>query len=843
MKSNFSQAVAILKRMAALANSDECFFYELVITSKSPCAPYTIGAIKHNINLAEIMQRPDCFHNDDAYAKKMEHDRWSNNYTSPRSREIFDCHYIKYDTVFHDTEFNVKILFFSLKSPEFLIPSVIKSDNQIIGIIRSHIMIQHNLTMPVYHNYRIELLCKEIAVDAFLDLRYNAHPACKTDLYPYQRDSIGWAIDLESRITSSTSSISSRMTIEFTDHKLFHLPPLGLIFDYDQSNKDDCFIRYGELPRVRIYGGIIADEVGLGKTVQALSLALSVPGVKTIIIVPNHIKDHWQNEMTKHFHPGVFDGLVMLATFTEAIAIPDDTIMQFQRIIVDELAELYAEARMENSKLFTRLCRLGNFQYRWGITATPFVDDGAMYNIIRFLLGNYNITRKVAGNYSYVQEHFKPFFRKNTKANVQKYLQLPEIVMNNIGLMFSAQERAILNAMEMDAGTYTIEDRLKIISNAMLEVTNTDKNVITVEELQQLTVQRFQQKIDEAVDNLKSLEFKRDNVKKRLAYLIDRSQNPNFGTSKVASVQTAEDKRIDARSLVELDDSSAEFFRSFQHGDFDNIRREMLDRIKHIEAEIENANIILSRRRIVHSRYSELTARLADIIKSVKTAPVASATSNASAAELADDDFESMDTDKSCPICMDSYSDQVVLFINCGHCFCPRCFERCHKERPNTCPMCRSPASVGEINYIGTSNETITSTKNYEIMRLLNAPEFASERFLVFTRFDKFIKPLINFLTTSHVSALPLDDFKTASQELKDSTRVILMSANSNASGSDMTFMRNVIIIEPFDNYVYGKEIEKQLIGRVHRINQSLQVNVYRLYVRDTIEEAIYALG
>lgn len=820
----FHKQSTVLTTMAALDNSTECFFYELIITSKSPCAPYTIGALKNSINLVEIMQRPDCFHNEVAYAKKMEYDVWSNNYTSPRSREIFDCHFIRYEDTFHEIEFNIKILFFSLKQPDLLIPIVIKGDNQIISIIRNHIMIHHNLTTPAYHNYRIEMLCKEIAVDAFLDLRYINHPACTTNLYPYQRDSINWAINME----------SSKIEIEYTEHKLFHLHQLGLIFDYDLSNQEDCFIKYGNLPRVRVYGGIIADEVGLGKTVQALSLALSLPGIKTIIIVPNHIKDHWQREMTKHFNAGVFDDTVMLVTFTEAMALADDVLKQFQRLIVDELAELYAIMRAENHKLFARLCKLGNFQYRWGITATPFVDDSAMYNIIRFLLGNYNIARKVIGNYSYMQDQFKQFFRKNTKANVQKYLQLPEIVMNNIGLMFSAQERAILNAMEMDVGTYSIEDRLRIISNAMYEATNSDKNVITVEELQQSTVLRFQQKVEEAELAVHNVEKRIENLNKRLTFLIEQKQGG-------ASAQPIEDNGIHGMQTVDdIYESSSEFFKIFHCKDYDVLKKEMTERIRHLEVELESSLMILERRKTVHQRYSELTERLAEIIQSVQSAQPQSSPND----DNDDDDFEVMDSDKTCPICMDSYKEQVVLFINCGHCFCPVCFERCHKERPNTCPMCRSAAGIGEINYIGiSSSDNITSTKNYEIMRLLKSHELASERFLVFTRFDKFIKPLINYLTSSHVNAMPLDDFKTATQEVKDSTRVIIMSANSNASGSDMTFMRNVIIIEPFDNYVYGKEIEKQLIGRVHRINQSQQVNVFRLFIRDTIEEDIYALG
>ena len=47
--------------------------------------------------------------------------------------------------------------------------------------------------------------------------------------------------------------------------------------------------------------------------------------------------------------------------------------------------------------------------------------------------------------------------------------------------------------------------------------------------------------------------------------------------------------------------------------------------------------------------------------------------------------------------------------------------------------------------------------------------------------------------------------------------------------------------MEPFEDYVYSREIEKQLIGRVHRINQDRPVNVFRLIIQGTIEEVIYS--
>lgn len=828
-----------------ITKSNQYFFYELIITSKSPCSPFTIGKVKYEINLAQLITREDCYHNDTAYARKLERDGWSNNFTSPYSRKIFDCHFIEYNEIYDSIEFYIKILFFSMKSSELLIPSIIKSDNQIIAIIRNHIMIANNIiNYPIYHNYRIELFCKEITKNQtlkneLLDLRYKGHSSCITPLYNYQRDSIKWAIDLESNLPM----------IDFTEHKLLYLDELGLVFDYNLCNGDNCFIKRDELPKAQVYGGIIADEVGLGKTIQALNLVLSREDIRTLIIVPNHIKDHWLSEMQKHFPSNPFDDNVCIVTVEEANLMSDDIMSSFHRLMVDELAELYAKGRSENHKLFTRLCGMTNFCYRWGITATPFVDDAAMYNIIRFLLGNNKIYTTAVGNYTYIQDQFKPLFSRNIKANVLQEIQLPDVIIQNAGLTFSEHERAILTAMEMDTTAFNIDDRLRIISNAMLEMTNNDKSVITVDELKKLTVQRLYEKIQTAEAYLEVLQTKLQNIQTQIKKIISLSSN----TQNTQNTQDIQEKS-------DLEHCKFDFAMSdLPKSEMKGILTQYQERERHLQSEIEAARSILARRKLVHKSYLEMTEHIDELIHSASAVSGSigaggnspsgtdSADSSDGCASATSDDEKEMDIDtminqdKMCPICYCPFSENIVLFIKCRHYFCQGCFERCHKTRPNTCPMCRTIAEVGEINYIGLENRVITSTKNTEILRILNS--HPAERYLIFTRFDKFITPLTAFLATNDISARTFDEFKASIPAVRDATRVILLSANSNASGTDMTFMHRVIIIEPFESYIYGKEIEKQLIGRVHRINQTRNVLVHRLYIKDTIEEQIYALG
>ena len=76
---------------------------------------------------------------------------------------------------------------------------------------------------------------------------------------------------------------------------------------------------------------------------------------------------------------------------------------------------------------------------------------------------------------------------------------------------------------------------------------------------------------------------------------------------------------------------------------------------------------------------------------------------------------------------------------------------------------------------------------------------------------------------------------------IQDECRVLLLSSDKNAEGINLSMFDKLIIFEPFEDHMYCKEIEKQLIARIHRIGRTKPVEVIRLITADTIEEDIYS--
>ena len=74
-----------------------------------------------------------------------------------------------------------------------------------------------------------------------------------------------------------------------------------------------------------------------------------------------------------------------------------------------------------------------------------------------------------------------------------------------------------------------------------------------------------------------------------------------------------------------------------------------------------------------------------------------------------------------------------------------------------------------------------------------------------------------------------------------DKIKVIMLSSESAASGTNLTKASQVIFIDPiYGNYKYRKDQERQAIGRAHRMGQKNIIKVVRFLIKNSVEEEIY---
>jgi SNF2 family DNA or RNA helicase len=137
------------------------------------------------------------------------------------------------------------------------------------------------------------------------------------------------------------------------------------------------------------------------------------------------------------------------------------------------------------------------------------------------------------------------------------------------------------------------------------------------------------------------------------------------------------------------------------------------------------------------------------------------------------------------------------------------------------------------------------STKIRHLLRILHreTPKHKTIVFSQFTSMLDLIEPHMRQASISFVrydGSMRPDERERALESLRSDrrTRVLLCSLKCGSLGLNLTAASRVVIVEPF----WNPFVEEQAIDRVHRLNQTVDVKVFRLTVRHSVEERIIAL-
>lgn len=157
----------------------------------------------------------------------------------------------------------------------------------------------------------------------------------------------------------------------------------------------------------------------------------------------------------------------------------------------------------------------------------------------------------------------------------------------------------------------------------------------------------------------------------------------------------------------------------------------------------------------------------------------------------------------------------------------------------------KSDASGFLHNVHGAKSKHRPSTKVRHLLRILHT-ETPKHKTIVFSQFTTMLDLIQPHLHTSGIKYVRYDGSmrndarEAALHSLRNDpkTRVLLCSLKCGSLGLNLTAASRVVIVEPF----WNPFVEEQAIDRVHRLNQTVDVKVFRLTVRETVEERIIAL-
>ncbi|KIW24765.1 uncharacterized protein PV07_10458 [Cladophialophora immunda] len=139
----------------------------------------------------------------------------------------------------------------------------------------------------------------------------------------------------------------------------------------------------------------------------------------------------------------------------------------------------------------------------------------------------------------------------------------------------------------------------------------------------------------------------------------------------------------------------------------------------------------------------------------------------------------------------------------------------------------------------------LQSTKIRNLLSILREDSH-THKYIVFSFFTSMLDLIEPFLRSHRIHYARYDgkmrnDAREASLNAlrtDPSTRVLLCSLRAGSLGLNLTAASRVVILEPF----WNPFVEEQAIDRVHRLNQTQDVKVYKITIKGTVEERILEL-
>ena len=220
-----------------------------------------------------------------------------------------------------------------------------------------------------------------------------------------------------------------------------------------------------------VLGGMLMDDMGIGKTVQLVATILGNPKPRTLIIVPKSIITQWRDEINR-FAPNltinIFDGPdrrikeadVTLAPYTLLTTKgggPDTKtalhMVQWDRVILDEAHEI----RNKSSKLFKSVCRLKT-EIKWIVTGTPVFNSMEDFVSLCLFLG---LSKSSAqGMTKQIKDIYILRRTKDDLAKINERLRLPHCHFENVELDMFPEEKSLYECVFLEAQD-TIKEAFK----------------------------------------------------------------------------------------------------------------------------------------------------------------------------------------------------------------------------------------------------------------------------------------------------------------------------------------------------------------------------------------------
>ncbi|XP_024984826.1 DNA repair protein RAD5A isoform X1 [Cynara cardunculus var. scolymus] len=206
-----------------------------------------------------------------------------------------------------------------------------------------------------------------------------------------------------------------------------------------------------------------------------------------------------------------------------------------------------------------------------------------------------------------------------------------------------------------------------------------------------------------------------------------------------------------------------------------------------------------------------------------------------------------------CPICLEAFEDAVLT--PCAHRLCRECLLSSWRSlNSGLCPVCRKEVSKQELITAPTESRFrvdveknwVESSKVSALLCELENFRLSGSKSIVFSQWTAFLDLLQVPLSRNKISFARLDGTLNQQQREKvikqfseeSDILVLLMSLKAGGVGINLTAASNAFVLDPW----WNPAVEEQAVMRIHRIGQTKSVSIKRFIMKGTVEERMEAV-
>ncbi len=655
------------------------------------------------------------------------------------------------------------------------------------------------------------------------------------NLFEYQKKNILKMIEIE----NSTIDFDRNMEITIGDNNM-----IGLLWDPHTETITDR----PSITKIKTKGGILADMMGLGKTITMIGLMhysnnIMTPSEDrinskaTLVIVPPHLANQWVDEFMKAYkntkkivviltkvhhdktsYNDIINADIVIVTISFLLNIKNYGLINCnttssQPIYRNRIIYEYYNKLIQTDYLNEKKPLFEYFKFNRII-----LDEG--HEIMDTNVHSYNKLNFIHTFLENVQSDYKwyvsgtPFTSYQGLVNIMKFLNV-ELSINDDIIKYVINSLLINDTQIDDLYIY-------LSSNHIL-----DKIVKSI------TIRHFKEDVEEHINLL--------GYKEHIEWVDLTQSERKIYESKLNKDRTLL-QQICCHPLI------SQSFKKIIGSNYDTSSLEDIEDklISHHNNIIEKYTTRLENMNPNNQAYSMLSKKYNSLINESKFVLKTLEKIN-----------ETDINEENCVICYDTMKDPTMT--ECGHIYCHTCINMCINAKPE-CPMCKHVISVDKLVKLKSTvkkdlkephlNPLVAKygAKLGKMIQMVRQLLIQDARIIIFSQWDDLLllirKSLMeNEIDCSFISGnvykrnKAIKRFKLGGKD----NGVILLSLEHSASGTNLTEASHIFFIEPIDDMKEKiNQIESQAISRAVRLGQKQVVEVIRILCRDTIEEEIY---